>query len=312
MEVPVYVFTGFLDSGKTTLLKDTLSSPDFETERTLIILCEEGDEEYDEQFLSANGAYVVTVESQEKLTDSLLVQCAKKFDPDQVMIEWNGTWPMSTLFDREFPKHWECVGIYSTVDATTAEMYMTNMRAMFLEQLSQSGLIIFNRTPEEMDRARMRRLIKANNPPAQIVFEREDGEMYDPADEPMPFDVTGPVIEIEDMDYGLWYLDAREHPERYKGKQIRFLAQVYRGRNLKPGTFVPGRFIMTCCADDIRFMGYICRFIGDFPYQQRDWVKVTVDFGFEYVKAYGEKVPVLTLREALPAKKPSQDPVYFT
>lgn len=107
MEVPVYVFTGFLDSGKTTLLKDTLSSPDFETERTLIILCEEGDEEYDEQFLSANGAYVVTVESQEKLTDSLLVQCAKKFDPDQVMIEWNGTWPMSTLFDREFPKHWE-------------------------------------------------------------------------------------------------------------------------------------------------------------------------------------------------------------
>ena len=86
---------------------------------------------------------------------------------------------------------------------------MTNMRAMFLEQLSQSGLIIFNRTPEEMDRAIMRLLsIKANNPPAQIVFEREDGEMYDPADEPMPFDVTGPVIEIEDMDYGLWYLDA--------------------------------------------------------------------------------------------------------
>ena len=62
---------------------------------------------------------------------------------------------------------------------------------------------------------------------------------------------------------------------------------------------------MTCCADDIRFMGYICRFTGDFPYQQRDWVKVTVDFGFEYVKAYGEKVPVLTLREALPAKKTS-------
>ena len=191
MEVPVYVFTGFLDSGKTTLLKDTLSSPDFETERTLIILCEEGDEEYDEQFLSANGAYVVTVESQEKLTDSLLVQCAKKFDPDQVMIEWNGTWPMSTLFDREFPKHWECVGIYSTVDATTAEMYMTNMRAMFLEQLSQSGLIIFNRTPEEMDRARMRRLIKANNPPAQIVFEREDGEMYDPA---LPLSNSSPVL----------------------------------------------------------------------------------------------------------------------
>ncbi len=310
-EISVFIFTGFLDSGKTNLLVDTLKSPDFAAEKTLLIVCEEGEEDYDEELMRKLGVYRINIEEPEALTDLFLLQCAKKVDPDQVMIEYNGTWPMENILGRNLPKYWAFCGVYSTVDATTADLYLTNMRSIFLEQLSQSGLIIVNRCKEDFDRMRLRRILKAWNPAAQMVFEREDGEIYDPDKEPLPYSLEGDVIEIEDLDYGVWYLDAMEHPEHYRGKSVRFLAQVYRGRNVEPGTFVPGRFIMTCCADDIRFMGYPCRYQGEFAYRQRDWVRITAEFDFAYSKAFREEVPFLTLKDILPAKPPKQDPVYF-
>ena len=310
-EIPVFIFTGFLDSGKTTLVKETLRSDDFAAERTLLIVCEEGEEEFDPDFLKLCGAMMVTVDESEELTDRFLLNCAKRYDPDQVMIEYNGLWKMEQILARKLPRYWAFCGIYSTVDTTTAEMYLTNMRMMFLEPLSQSGLVIFNRCTDEHDRAKLRRAVRINNPAAQIVFERDDGEVYDPADEPLPFDLSGPVVDISDIDYGIWYLDAQEHPENYKGKSVRFLAQVYKGRNLKAGTFVPGRFVMTCCIEDVQFLGYMCRYEGNLPYKMRDWVRVTADFGYEYIKSYGDKAPILKLKEIEPAKKPALDPVYF-
>lgn len=47
MVTPVFVCTGFLDSGKTTLVKETLMEQEWiEPGLTLLILCEEGEEEY--------------------------------------------------------------------------------------------------------------------------------------------------------------------------------------------------------------------------------------------------------------------------
>ena len=311
MEIPVFIFTGFLDSGKTTLLRDTLESPDFFAYRTLIIACEDGDEEYDAAFLKKNKAFLVQISKEEDLTDAFLQECAKRFDPDQVMIEFNGTWPIVTILERRLPKHWEICGMYSTIDTTTVDTYLTSMRSFFMEQFSQTGLIIFNRCAEDVDRARLRRIFKAFNPPVQIVFEREDGEMYDPADEPLPYDISGPVVTVPDLDYGVWYLDAGEHPEHYLGKTIRFRAQVYRGRNLRKGTFVPGRFIMTCCVEDIRFMGYVCTFADELPFKQRDWVEVEVSFGYGFVREFGEKAPMLTLVSVKAADPAEVDPVFL-
>lgn len=311
MEVPVFVFTGFIDSGKTTLMRDTIESPDFAAYRNLIIMCEDGDEEYSEAFLKKNHAFLVEVGSPEELTDEFLAGLEKQYTPDQVMIEYNGTWTMTAILNRRLPRHWEFYGIYSAVDTRSVDNYLTNMRQMFMEQFSQSGLIIFNRCAPEVDRARLRRIFKAFNPAAQVIFEDMDGKMYDPANEPLPYDINADIIEVDDLDYGVWYIDAMEHPDRYMGKKIRFLAQIYRGRDLEPGTFVPGRFIMTCCANDVRFMGYMCSYPGAFAYKQRDWAVVTVGFDFRYVAAYGEKAPFLNLIEIRPAGKPEQDPVYL-
>jgi len=311
MEIPVFIFTGFLDSGKTTLLRDTLESDDFKSYRTLIIRCEEGDEEFDESWLKENHAFICDLYRQEELTDKFLAECQKCYDPLQIMIEYNGTWPLSQFLDRKLPRKWQIGGIYSTVDCTTVDSFLVDMRQMFMEQFSQSQLIIFNRCSEEMDRGRLRRIFKAFNPAAQIIFEREDGEMFDPADEPLPYDIEADVIRVEDVDFGIWYLDAMDHPDRYKGRTVQFLGQVYRGRNLPQNTFVPGRFIMTCCANDIRFMGYICHYNGVLPYKQRDWVTVTVKVDCVFNPEYGEEEPVLTLVSSERAEKPEQDPVYF-
>ena len=312
METPVFVFTGFIDSGKTTLLRDTLESPDFAAYRNLIILCEEGDEELDAAFLKRNHAFLEVIEKPEDLTDELLKSFAKKYAPDQVAIEYNGTWKMDYILERKLPRNWEWSGIYSVVDGTTVNNYLDNMRQMFMEQFLASGLVIFNRCKESLDRVRIRRIFKGFNPSTQLIFEKPDGTMYDPADDPLPYDINADVIEIEDLDYGVFYIDAMDHPENYIGKKLKFLSQVYMGRDLPKNCFVPGRFIMTCCEADIRFMGYICEYEGSFNYKLRDWVNVTVEFDTKYMPEYGEKVPYYKLVSVTGATKPEIDPVYFS
>lgn len=311
MEVPVFIFTGFIDSGKTTLLRDTLESPDFKAYRNLIIVCEEGDEEYDEEFLKKNHAFAVYANSKEELKASYLKALNRQYEPDQVMIEYNGTWEMSVIMDCRLPAGWEINGVYSVADGSTAEGYLANMRQMYMEQFAASGLIIFNRCDEGFDRAKVRRLLKTFNPMAQLIFEKPDGEMYDPASEPLPYDLNADIIEIEDIDYGTWYADSLDRPENYYNKTLRFTAQLYRGVELEHGQIVPGRFIMTCCEADIRFMGHLCDYKGNMPFKQRDWVIVTVKFDYKYIPAYGQKAPLLHLIDIKPAEKPEIDPVFF-
>ncbi|MBQ0026944.1 MAG: hypothetical protein KBS79_06220 [Lachnospiraceae bacterium] len=312
MEVPVYVFTGFMDSGKTTLLKETLESPDFDSAKTLILACEDGDNEYEDIFLSQNKAVLVQLPNPDQLTDDFLAEQAKTHKPSQVLIEYNGMWELDRLFDRKLPRDWEFYGVFSTVDTSTADMYLSNMRQLFMAQFAASGLIIFNRCAEIIDRGRLRRIFKTFNPQAQLIFERPDGEVYDPTKEPLPYDMNADVIEIDDLDFGIWYLDAGDHPEDYVGKKLRFLAQVYRGRDIPKNTFVPGRFIMTCCINDVQFLGYFCECDDSFAYKSRDWVKVTCKFDMKNVPSMGGRVPYMTLVDIAPAAPPAQDPIFFS
>jgi len=311
MDIPVYIFTGQIDSGKTTLIRDTLESPDFDSPRNLILVCEDGDEEFSPEYLKKNRAFLEKIDSKEALTAKYLKELAAKYDPTQVFIEYNGMWPMNEILDKRLPKNWDFYGIYSTADGSTINMYLDNMRQLFMEQFSMSGLVIINRTNEDLDRIRIRRIFRTFNPQAQLIFEKPDGEVYDPSEDPLPYDITADVIEVEDSEFGVWYLDAMDHPERYEGKHIKFLAQVYRGNDLPPNSFVPGRFIMTCCVNDVKFMGYRCEYEGNFSYKLRDWVRVEVAFDHGYDPDFGQDAPQLKLVSVMPAQKPEQDPIYF-
>ena len=209
-EIPVYVFTGFMDSGKTSLVQETLFENEFgEGAKGVIIMCEDGEKEYDEAKLATVNFKLTGIENEEDFTEERLQQINDEYLPEQVFIEYNGTWGMDKLLEAKLPKGWVIVQSLATVDSTTFDMYMNNMRAMMQEQVFSSDVVIFNRTDDDTDRGRLRRMIKAINRKAQIVYERKDGTI-DERPEELPFDINQDIIELSDADYAIWYMDAME------------------------------------------------------------------------------------------------------
>ena len=240
-EIPVYLFTGFMDSGKTSLIRQTLLEENFgQGARTLLIVCEDGDEEYSEDELRKANTRLLMVENEDDFTETLLRNCNLQYMPDQVFIEYNGTWGMDTLLEQWLPEGWVIVQSLATVDASTFDMYLNNMRAMILEQLFQADVVIFNRCMDDTPKGKFRRAVKAVNRPAQIVYERADGTI-DEAEEELPFDISQDVIEISDADYAIWYMDAQENYKKYDGKKVEFTGLVYNPDKMKKGVMVPGQ-----------------------------------------------------------------------
>ena len=184
---PVFVCTGFLDSGKTTLVKETLMEQEWiEPGLTLLLLCEEGEEEYSQKYLDQKNMVLLKIEEFEQLNATFFKNCEKNYHPTQVVIEYNGMWKLEDLLAIKYPRNWELQGVYSTVDGTTLDMYMKNMRNMLMEQLMESELIVVNRCAEGVNRGGFRRALKIQNPMAQLIFEGMDGKIIEPTEEDLP------------------------------------------------------------------------------------------------------------------------------
>lgn len=313
-EIPVYLFTGFMDSGKTTLIKETLFENDFGRDsKTLIIACEEGEEEYDEAKLATIRASVTSIEQQEDFNEKRLQEIAEEYKPEQVFIEYNGTWDMATLLETPLPAGWMIVQSLATVDAATFEMYLNNMRSMIMEQLFKADVVIFNRCDDETPKGKFRRAVKAMNRPAQIVYERADGTVDNRADEELPFDIDQEVIEITDADYAIWYMDAQENPKKYDGKKLSFVALVYNPEKMShKGMFVPGRFAMTCCVEDVQFLGFKCKYPKSGEIAHKSWIHLTAEVHVEFAKEYRGKGPVLYPVSIEAVDAPEDELVYFS
>lgn len=312
MEIPVYLFSGFMDSGKTSLIKETLIEEDFgKGAKTLLIACEDGEVEYDEAELAKVNTKLVMIEEEEDFTEEKLKELDLQYKPDQVFIEYNGTWEMGTLLEMNLPKDWIIVQSLATVDATTFDMYLTNMRAMIMEQIFQADVVIINRCDDNTPKGKFRRAIKVINRKAQIAYERADGTVDNGEMEKLPYDLNQDIIDITDMDYGIWYMDALDDPRKYEGKKVRFLALVYRPEKLKKGVFVPGRFAMTCCADDITFVGFKCKYDKASEIAHKSWITITAEMHNEFAMEYKGKGPVLYALDIQPAEKPEDELIYF-
>lgn len=312
-EIPVYLFSGFMDSGKSSLIRETLIEEDFgEGGRTLLILCEDGEVEFEESELEKANTTMVMIEEEEAFTSAKLKELQLAYQPDQVFVEYNGTWQMATFLEMDLPRDWVLVQSLATVDATTFEMYLTNMRAMIMEQLFAADVVIINRCNDDTPKGKFRRAIKALNRKAQIAYEREDGTIDENDMEELPYDLNQDVIDITDMDYGIWYMDALDDPKKYEGKKVRFLALVYRPEKMKKEVMIPGRFAMTCCVDDITFIGFKCRYSKAAEIAHKSWVTVTAEMKHEFALEYKGKGPVLYALDVQPAEKPEDELVYFS
>ena len=314
-EIPVYFFTGFMDSGKTTLIQETLFENGFaeDDDRILIIACEDGDVEYDTEKLKTINASVATIDTEAEFNTEHLQEIADQYRPDAVFIEYNGTWGVGEVYEMDLPKNWVIVQSLATVDATTFEMYMANMRSMMMEQFFQAEVVIFNRCDDNTPKSKFRGNIKAVNRPAQIVYERADGSIDD-REEELPFDINADVIEISDADYALWFMDCMENPKKYDGKKVHFLGLVYNPKDgkLKRGVIVPGRFAMTCCVEDITFLGMMCKTGMENTPEHRSWIDLTARIKVEFAREYKGKGPILYPIEMKPAVKPQDELVYFS
>ena len=311
MSIPVYLFTGFLDAGKTAFIQETLEDPGFNTgEKTLVLLCEEGENEYRPERFAGGNVSFLPVEEQAGLTTAFLKDYQKKHRVDRVLIEYNGMWPLQALYDA-LPTDWDIYQIILLADSTTFASYMTNMRQLAVDKLQDPEMVIFNRCKTNDPLTGYRRGIKVVNPSCDISFEDEDGELIDLFEENTPYDMEAPVIEIEDVDYGIFYVDMDDHPDKYVGKTVKFKARAMKSKNKEAPYFVPGRKAMTCCADDMQMIGYICKSPVAPQLKHGQWVMVTAKVAFEYDKFYRGKGPVLYAGKVEPCEPPADEMVYF-
>ena len=311
-EIPVYLFTGFMDSGKTSLVEETLFENEFtDGAKGLIIMCEDGEVEYNVDKLRTVNFKVTEIENEEDFTEAKLNEINDLFMPEQVFIEYNGTWGIDKVLETKLPEGWVIVQSLATVDSTTFDLYMNNMRAMMQEQFFASDVVIFNRTDDNTDRGHLRRMVKNINRKAQIVYEKKDGTI-DERPEELPFDINADIIELSDADYAIWYMDAMENYKKYNGKKIKFLALVYNPEELKKGFMVPGRFAMTCCIEDVTFIGFKCKYDKEEEIPHKSWITITAEIHVEFAREYKGKGPVLYPISIEPAEKPEDELVYFS
>ncbi len=310
IQLPVYVFTGFLDSGKTKFIQETLEDPRFNNgERTLLLVFEEGEEEYDFSAYPYQNVYLEVLD-QQTVTTKQLQALAKKYKAQRVVAELNGMQLVGDLYSR-FPDEWVLAQEVMFADSSTIMSYNANMRNLVMDKLAGGQMVIFNRLPVGADTTPLHKLVRAANRRMDILYEFTDGSTaYDDVEDPLPFDINAPVIEIRDEDYALWYRDVTEEPEKYDGKTVQFKGQVALLRRNKDNMFAPGRFVMTCCVDDIQFCGVPCNYDKVSSLLPRDWVMVTATVNAEKHSLYkGELGPVMTAISVVPGADPAQPDV---
>lgn len=311
-QIPVYLFTGFLEGGKTRFMQETLEDKRFNSgERTLVLMCEEGIEELDPSKFSSKYVYIQSVEDFDDLSPEMLTDLVKKHRAERVLIEYNGMWLLSDLA-RVLPKEWVVYQEFMFVDARTFLPYNANMRTLMVDKLTTAELVVLNRANDSIDKEEIHKIIRAISRRCNIAYEYADGHVeYDDIEDPLPFDMEAPIIEIGDDDYAIWYRDMSEELQKYAGKTVRFKGIVARNARLPEGIFIAGRHIMTCCVNDIEYSGLVCKWDKANTLSQRQWVMVTASIEIRFNRIYGGKGPVLTILDIQPAEKPEKEVATF-
>lgn len=256
MVKPVYVFSGFLDAGKTRTIKESLLDPNFnEGERTLIIALEEGDEEYDNEFLKKSNSVVVYLDSINELTKEKQLELNEKYPAQRVFIELNGLEDDAILYNEGFCYAWDLCQALTIIDSTTFMNYMANMKQFMFNHIKNAETCIFNRA-DNIDRRYVRNNLKAINHRLDIVYETTSGEDLNGFDENLFGD--GDTFDLNNDDFGLWYMDALDHPQKYEGKTISFNAKFVEKHPEYDDVVSMGRPAMVCCANDIQYISLTC------------------------------------------------------
>ena len=311
-DVPVYLFTGFLEAGKTKFIQETLEDRRFcNGERTLLLVCEEGEEEYAPDQFADKSVFIRIVEEQSQLTSENLSRWVSETKAERVVIEYNGMWMLDLLYSA-MPEGWMVYQEFLFADSTTFLSYNSNMRQLVYDKLKSCELVVFNRFNGTMDKMENHKIVRAVSRRCDIAYEYVGGKVeYDDIQDPLPFDLNAPIVEIGDDDYAEWYRDMSEEPKKYEGKTVRFKCRALVRKKLPEKTFIVGRHVMTCCVEDIQFAGLVCQWEGADTVQDDSWMILTAKINFRFHRAYGKKGPVLTYVDSVLCEAPEQSVATF-
>lgn len=311
-DVPVYLFTGFLEAGKTKFIQETLEDRRFcNGERTLLLVCEEGEEEYAPDQFADRSVFIRVVEEQGQLTGENLSRWLRDTKAERVVIEYNGMWMLDLLYSA-MPEGWMVYQEFMFADATTFPSYNSNMRQLVYDKLKSCELVVFNRFNGTMDKMEYHKIVRAVSRRCDIAYEYVGGKVeYDDIQDPLPFDLNAPIVEIGDDDYAEWYRDMSEEPKKYEGKTVRFKCRALVRKKLPEKTFIVGRHVMTCCVEDIQFAGLVCQWDAADTVKDDSWMILTARINFRFHRAYGKKGPVLTYIDATLCDAPEQPVATF-
>lgn len=312
MDIPVYLFTGFLESGKTRFIQETLEDKRFNNgEKTLLLLCEEGVEEYDPARFFGKNVFIEPVQEESDLSEKLLLRLQKQHSADRVLVEYNGMWQLKSLFNA-LPKSWIIAQEFMFAETATFVNYNNNMRSLVVDKLNSCELVVFNRYSEKTAKEQLHKIVRAVNTRATIAYEYPDGKVeYDDIEDPLPFDRDAQRFTVQDKDYAYFYRDLSENLDFYNGKTVTFKAVAAKNRKLKGNELVVGRHLMTCCVEDITFAGLLAECPPELTAQNREWIMLTALIKVEYCELYGQRGPVLYVDRLAKADPPEEEVVTF-
>ncbi len=307
MSIPVYIFSGFLESGKTTFIQDTLEDKRFNSgEKTLLLVFEDGEEEYVPLKFSGKNVKICTIDSKDDLNEKKLQQLADSFNAERVLVEYNGMWLIQDFYDN-MPEDWVPYQNMLFIDCNTFISYNSNMRSLVVDKLSDCDVVVFNRIPKGFDTMQLHKIVRGTSRRTQILYEYQDGTLIpDEIEDPLPFDIDAPVVEIEDKDFALFYRDLTEEMKKYKGKTVKFRAMAAVDPKFPSGTCAIGRHIMTCCADDIAFCGLVSKVKDISQVENSCWYIVTAEIDIRFSRMYGKKGPVFNVIKMENAEAPEE------
>lgn len=310
-DVPVYLFTGFLESGKTKFIRETLEDERFNAgEETLVIMCEEGEEELIPEDIGPE-VHLEIIDDERKINPVNLDRLVEKHKAERVMVEYNGMWMLDKFF-QAMPENWIIYQEFSFADSRSFLSYNANMRQQVYDKLKSCDCIVFNRWDDSLDKMEFHKIVRAASRRTEIYYEHPNGEAdLDEIEDPLPFDKTAPSFEVADSDYALWYRDLDESMDDYEGKVVRVKGIAGNSRMLTGSDFIFGRQLMTCCEADIRMAALACEWKGEKPQIGR-WYILEGQLHIKNSKAYGKKKgPVFTVTKLEPCQAPDQPVATF-
>lgn len=312
MDIPVYLFTGFLESGKTKFIQETMEDHRFNSgEKTLMIICERGMEQYDVSKFASDNVEIINIKSEDELNEANLKKWEKDYKPAKAVIEYNGMWLVDNLYTR-LPKNWP---VYQEMCFANAPMfipYNANMRQLTVDKLRGAELFVLNRATENLDMEEIHKIVRGISKRVQIAYEFTDGRVaYDEIEDPLPYDIEADVVDIKDDDYAIFYRDINEEIKNYIGKTVKFKGICAKEDDMPENTFLAGRHVMTCCVDDIQYLPFVCISDDKINVKSREWKMITAKVEFKYHEMYEGKGPVLRIESASITTAPEEEVAVF-